>query len=63
MRSFRGVLGGDFAVPDALIAGTALVNGATLVSLNRRQFAALADAGLDLILIPQEAADWTSALP
>ena len=62
MREHSGVLSSERAVADALIAGTAIVRGAVLVTLNTRQFARLNVPGLDLILVPQDAPDWVAAV-
>jgi predicted nucleic acid-binding protein len=59
-RSNRGVMFGDRAALDALIAGTALANGLTLVTLNTRQFSRLNVPGLRLLLIDQQARDWVA---
>lgn len=62
-RTNRGVLLGDRASLDALIAGTALAHGPTLVTLNTRQFARLNIPGLRLLLIDQQARDWAAQVP
>lgn len=59
-RTNRGVMLGDRAALDAVIAGTALANGLTLVTLNTRQFARLNVPGLRLLLIDQQARDWAA---
>jgi predicted nucleic acid-binding protein len=62
-RGHRGILLADRAIADALIAGTAMILGDALVTLNTRQFSKLQVPGLDLLLIDQQAADWTTAVP
>jgi predicted nucleic acid-binding protein len=59
-RTNPGVLLGDRAALDALIAGTALAEGLTLITLNTRQFARLKVPGLRLLLIDQQARDWAA---
>jgi predicted nucleic acid-binding protein len=59
-RTNPGILLGDRAAMDAIIAGTALASGLTLVTLNTRQFARLKVPGLRLILIDQQARDWAA---
>jgi tRNA(fMet)-specific endonuclease VapC len=59
-RGNRGVLLGDRAALDAVIAGTALANGLTLVTLNTRQFSRLRVPGLRLLLIDQQVRDWAA---
>jgi predicted nucleic acid-binding protein len=61
-REYRGVLSGDRATPDSLIAGSALSRGATLVTLNTRQFARLIVPGLDILLVNQQSDDWTTSI-
>jgi predicted nucleic acid-binding protein len=62
MRGHPGILHGAQAVPDAMIAGTAMAYGARFITLNTRQFARLQHPDLDLVLLDQGAADWTSAV-
>jgi predicted nucleic acid-binding protein len=61
-RSNPGVLLGDRASIDAIIAGTALANGLTLVTLNTRQFSRLNVPGLQMLLIDQQSRDWAGAV-
>lgn len=61
-NSHRGVFGAKETAPDALIAGCAVESGSTLVTLNRRQFEALDYPGLDVLLVSQDAPDWTDRL-
>ena len=62
-RANPGILLADRASLDALIAGTALEQGSTLVTLNTRQFSRLKVPGLRLLLIDQEARDWAAQVP
>lgn len=50
----RQARGGALSVPDAIIAGTALVNGLILVTLNRADFEEI--PGLSLAAVPEELA-------
>jgi predicted nucleic acid-binding protein len=62
MRGHPGVLHGSQAVPDAMIAGSAMAYKARFVTLNTRQFSAIQHPDLNLILLDQDAGDWTSAV-
>jgi predicted nucleic acid-binding protein len=62
MRDWSGIFSSERAVPDAVIAATAMTVPATLVTLNTRQFSQLRIPGLQLMLIDQQAADWTAGL-
>jgi len=61
-RSHSGILSGEKSIPDTLIAATAVVDEAALVTLNTRQFSRIQHPGLDLLLIDQDAADWVAAV-
>ncbi len=43
-----------------MIAGTAMVAGATLVTFNTRQFAQVSVHDLATLIIDQESADWVT---
>jgi predicted nucleic acid-binding protein len=62
MRTHPGIFGSKETVPDALIAGCAVEGGATLVTLNRRQFERLVYPDLDVLIIEQDAPDWIVSL-
>ena len=62
MRAYPGVFSSDRAAIDALIAGTAIVAEAALVTLNAKQFARTHVAGLDVLVLNQDSPDWTSAV-
>lgn len=62
IREHPGVLSSERAVADAMIAGTAVASGLTLVTLNTRQFSRLQVAGLDVLAIDQTAPDWVSTV-
>jgi predicted nucleic acid-binding protein len=62
MRSHGSVFSSDRTAPDALIAASAIVDDAILVTLNVRQFARAALPGLTTLVIEQDAADWTASL-
>jgi predicted nucleic acid-binding protein len=62
VRANSGVLQSERAAADSLIAASAVVAGAQLATLNTRQFAKVQWPGLGLILIDQDAADWTMSL-
>jgi predicted nucleic acid-binding protein len=62
LRDWGGILSSERALADAIIAATAMAVPATLVTLNTRQFSRLPVPGLDLMLIDQQAADWTAGL-
>jgi predicted nucleic acid-binding protein len=62
LRSWAGVFSTEKAVPDAIIAATAMAVSSTLATLNTRQFSHLSIPGLDLLLIDQDAADWTASV-
>lgn len=61
-QSHPGILSGEKSIPDALIAATAVVDGAALITLNTRQFSRIQHPGLDILLIDQHAADWVAAV-
>jgi len=63
MRSHGSVFSSERTAPDALIAASAIVDGAILVTLNVRQFARAPIPGLAALVIEQDADDWTSAVP
>ena len=63
MRRYRGVFSSERAVPDAMIAATAITVGATFVTLNKSQFAREAIEGLETLVLDQEAPDWTPSAP
>jgi predicted nucleic acid-binding protein len=62
-RGHPGIFSTDRATADALIAGTAYAQNATLVTLNTRQVSRLRIPGLNLLVIDQQAADWVPASP
>jgi predicted nucleic acid-binding protein len=62
MRDWSGIFSSGKALPDAILAATAMEVPATLVTLNTRQFSRLRAPGLDLMLIDQQASDWTEGL-
>ncbi len=62
MRAYPGVFSSDRAAIDALIAGTAIVAEAALVTLNAKQFARTRITGLDALVLSQDSPDWTSAV-
>ncbi len=62
MRAYPGVFSGDRAAIDALIAGTAIVAEAALVTLNATQFARTRIAGLDALVLSQASPDWTASV-
>ena len=62
MRAYPGVFSSDRAAIDALIAGTAIVAEAALVTLNTRQFAREPIDGLETLVLDQEAPDWTASV-
>ena len=62
MRAYPGVFSSDRAAINALIAGTAIVAEAALVTLNAKQFARTHVAGLDVLVLNQDSPDWTSAV-
>lgn len=61
-RSQSGVFSGEKSIPDALIAATAVVDGAALVTLNTRQFSRVQAPGLELLLVDQDSRDWVAAV-
>ena len=63
MNRYRGVFSYEGAIPDALIAGAAITDGAILVTLNTRQFAREAIEGLETLVLDQEAPEWTVSAP
>ena len=62
MRAYPGVFSSDRAAIDALIAGTAIVAEAALVTLNTRQFAREPIDGLETLVLNQDSPDWTSVV-
>jgi predicted nucleic acid-binding protein len=60
LRGWPGVFSTDKAVPDAIIAASAIATSSTLVTLNTRQFSRLNVPGLRLLLIDQQAPDWAT---
>lgn len=62
MRTQSGVFSGEKSIPDALIAATAVVDGAALVTLNTRQFSRVQAPGLELLLVDQDSPDWVAAV-
>jgi len=62
MRAYPGVFSSDRAAIDALIAGTAIVAEAALVTLNAKQFARTRIVGLDALVLSQDSPDWISAV-
>jgi predicted nucleic acid-binding protein len=63
MRRWRSIFSSDKAVPDAIIAASAIETSATLVTLNTRQFSRLNVPRLRLLLIDQQARDWAAQIP
>lgn len=63
MRRYRGVFSSERAAADALIAGAAITDGAILVTLNTREFAREPIAGLETLVLDQDAPDWTDSVP
>jgi len=63
MRSHGSVFSSERTAPDALIAASAIVDGAILVTLNVRQFARAPVPGLLTLVIEQDSADWTAPAP
>lgn len=61
-RSHPGVFSGERSIPDALIAATAIVDSAALVTLNTRQFSRVQAPGLELLLVDQDSPDWVAAV-
>ena len=57
-----GVFGNTNTVPDALIAGCAVDGGGAVVTLNGRQFRDLRYPGLEVIMVEQDAVDWTAGI-
>lgn len=62
MRNERTIFSGGQSVPDAIIAATATHIGATLVTLNTRQFSRINVPSLKLALVDQESPDWRNAV-
>lgn len=62
MKSHSEVFSGERSIPDTLIAATAIVESATLVTLNTRQFSRVQAPGLELLLIDQNSSDWVAAV-
>ena len=62
MRTQSGVFSGEKSIPDALIAATAIVDDAALVTLNTRQFSRVRAPGLELLLVDQDSPDWIAAV-
>ena len=62
MRAYPGVFSSDRAAIDALIAGTAIVAEAALVTLNAKQFARTHVAGLDVLVLNQDSPDWIASV-
>jgi predicted nucleic acid-binding protein len=62
IQSNRGVLSGDRAAADAIIAATAAGTSARLITLNTRQFARVHHPGLDILLVDQNSPDWVAAV-
>ena len=58
IREWKGIFSSEEAVPDAIVAASAIATSATLVTLNTRQFGQLRIPGLELLLIDLQAADW-----
>ncbi len=63
IRVNTGVFSSERAGADSLIAACASGSRASLATLNTRQFSKLRWPGLNLILVEQDAADWTTGLP
>ena len=63
IHRYRGVFSHERAIPDALIAASAVTAGAVLVTLNERQFAREPIDGLETLVLDQEAPDWTVSAP
>ncbi len=60
-QSHPGIFSAEKSIPDALIASTAAVDGAALVTLNTRQFSRIQRPDLKLLLIDQDSPDWVAA--
>lgn len=61
MRRYRGVFSSERAVPDAMIAATAITVGATFVTLNKKHFAGQPIEGLETLVLDQESPDWMAS--
>jgi predicted nucleic acid-binding protein len=63
VRQYAGIFTGPQTIPDAMIGGVAIASAASLVTLNRRQFGTVPLAGLTVLMIDQNAPDWTAGIP
>jgi predicted nucleic acid-binding protein len=62
VRSRPGVFSSERSTADALIAGTAFIHSAALVTLNTRQFTRLNMPGVEVLALDQRLRDWVAGV-